>query len=247
MSDNQKSFPPTLSGSILLTSCACDWDLFRMQFFDDWHIEVEAEPVSDNLIFSLGEVTITLSLIDALVPQAWETAGNNYLWPEAAEAIQAHQAHIVLGVIGAGHPLQRHILFTMAAASLLKQENAIGLFQYPVTRKASDYIEAAMALREDNFPVTIWVYAGFYQGSSGALCCYTYGLEEFEKEEIEILDSSADMIAMYQFIYQVIGYLIAQNGQLNDGEAIGFSKEHSYAVTRSEGAVMEGTTVKIQF
>ena len=49
------------------------------------------------------------------------------------------------------------------------------------------------------------------------------------------------------FIYQIIGYLIAQNGTLNDGEAIGFSKEHSYDVTRSPGAALEGTTVKISF
>ncbi len=247
MSEMGKNFAPTLSGSILLTACSCDWDLFRMQFFDDWNVEIDAEPVSDNLIFNLGEVTVTLSLMNELVPQAWETAENNYLWPEAADVIQTHQAHIVLGVIGADHPLQRHILFTMAAASLMRQEQAIGLYQYPVTRKASDYIEAAMALKQDNFPVTNWVYTGFYKGNSGLLCCYTYGLEQFGKEEIEILDSTADMIMMYQFIYQVVGYLIAQNGQLNDGEAIGFSEERSYGVTRSPGAVMEGTTVKIDF
>ena len=121
MSEMGKNFAPTLSGSILLTACSCDWDLFRMQFFDDWNVEIDAEPVSDNLIFNLGEVTVTLSLMNELVPQAWETAENNYLWPEAADVIQTHQAHIVLGVIGADHPLQRHILFTMAAASLMRQ------------------------------------------------------------------------------------------------------------------------------
>ena len=75
----------------------------------------------------------------------------------------------------------------------------------------------------------------------------TYGLEQFGKEEIEILDSSADMIMIYQFIYQIIGYLIVQNGQLNDGEAIGFSNQRTYSVTRSPGTVMKGITVKIDF
>ncbi len=247
MSENEKSFAPTLSGSILLTACSCDWNLFRMQFFNDWNVKIDAEPVSDNLIFNLGEVTITFSLINELVPQAWETAENNYLWPEAADVIQTHRAHIVLGVIGAEHPLQRHILFTMAAASMMHQKHAIGLYQYPVTRKASDYIEAAMSLNQDNFPITNWVYTGFYKRNANLLCCYTYGLEQFGKEEIEILDSSADMIMIYQFIYQIIGYLIVQNGQLNDGEAIGFSNQRTYSVTRSPGTVMKGITVKIDF
>lgn len=247
MSDEHTLFPQTLSGHILLSTDTFDWDTFKLQFFDNWQTEVTEEPVEDNLIFQLGEITVTLSLIKKTVPEAIDTAENNYLWINAAEAIGSHKAHVALGVIGADNPLQRHILFTMTAASIMSQENAIGLYQYPVTRKASDYIEAAMSLKQDNFPVTIWVFAGFYKGKLGKICCYTYGLEQFGREEVEILDSDADMVMIYQFIYQIIGYLIAQNGTLNDGEAIGFSKEHSYDVTRSPGAALERTTVKISF
>lgn len=247
MSDEHTSFPQTLSGHVLLSSDTFDWDTFKLQFFDDWQVEVDEEPVEDNLIFQLGEITVTLSLIKKNVPEAIETVENNYLWINAANTIREHKAHVALGIIGADNPLQRNILFTMAAASMLRQENAIGLYQYPVTRKASDYIEAAMSLKQDNFPVTIWVYAGFYKGELGKICCYTYGLEQFGKEEVEILDSDADMVMIYQFIYQVIGYLITQNGTLDNGEAIGFSKERSYDVTRSQGVALEGTTVKINF
>lgn len=247
MSDEHTSFPQTLSGHVLLSSDTFDWDTFKLQFFDDWQVEVDEEPVEDNLIFQLGEITVTLSLIKKNVPEAIETVENNYLWINAANTIREHKAHVALGIIGADNPLQRNILFTMAAASMLRQENAIGLYQYPVTRKASDYIEAAMSLKQDNFPVTIWVYAGFYKGELGKICCYTYGLEQFGKEEVEILDSDADMVMIYQFIYQVIGYLVAQNGTLNEGESIGFSKERAYDVTRSAGVAIEGTTVKINF
>lgn len=247
MSDEHKLFPQTLSGHVLLSTDTFDWDVFKLQFFDDWQVEVAEDPVEDNLIFQLGEITVTLSLVKKPVPEAAETAENNYLWINAADAIREHKAHVALGIIGADNPLQRHILFTMAAASIMHQENAIGLYQYPVTRKASDYIEAAISLKQDNFPVTIWVFAGFYKGALGKICCYTYGLEQFGKEEVEILDSDADMVMIYQFIYQVISYLIAQNGTLNEGEAIGFSKERSYDVTRSPGAALEGTTVKIKF
>ncbi len=247
MSDEHTPFPQTLSGHILLSTDTFDWDTFRLQFFDDWQTEVTGEPVEDNLIFQLGEITVTLSLIRKTVPEAIETAENNYLWINAAEAVRKHSAHVALGIIGADNPLQRHILFTMTAASAMRQENVIGLYQYPVTRKASDYIDAAMSLKQDNFPVTIWVFAGFYKGELGKICCYTYGLEQFGKEEVEILNSDADMVMIYQFIYQIVGYLIAQNGTLNDGEAIGFSRERSYEATRSPGVAIQGTTVKISF
>ena len=134
MSDEHTLFPQTLSGHILLSTDTFDWDTFKLQFFDNWQTEVTEEPVEDNLIFQLGEITVTLSLIKKTVPEAIDTAENNYLWINAAEAIGSHKAHVALGVIGADNPLQRHILFTMTAASIMSQENAIGLYQYPVTR-----------------------------------------------------------------------------------------------------------------
>ena len=116
MSDEHKPFPQTLSGQILLSTDSFDWDVFKLQFFDDWQTEIPADPVEENLIFQLGEITVTLSLIKKNVPEAIETAENNYLWINAADAIKEHKAHITLGIIGADNPLQRHILFTMAAS-----------------------------------------------------------------------------------------------------------------------------------
>ena len=69
MSDEHKPFPQTLSGQILLSTDSFDWDVFKLQFFDDWQTEIPADPVEDNLIFQLGEITVTLSLIKKMCPR----------------------------------------------------------------------------------------------------------------------------------------------------------------------------------
>lgn len=249
MSESIHTFPMTLSGKILLSTPEFDWDVMRVQFFDDWQVEIENEPTEDNLIvpFGDGTVTVTLSLIRKTVPEAYETADYNIFWPNATEEVARHQAYVVIGVIGAANPLQRHVLFTMFAATALKQPNAIGVYQFPVARKASDYMEGALALKQDNIPLTNWVFVGFHESDAGKLCCYTYGLTQFERNEIEIIDSNASIEQMFSFIYQVIEYIVSQGGTLNDGESIGFTEDNAYLCTLSEGVVLDGDTVKIAF
>lgn len=236
-----------LAGCILLTSDTYDWDMMKMQLFDDWRLEVTEEPLGDEFIFTINDISIACSLIHAPKEGAVEGAGNNLEWEGAKEAVEKHCAHIEMGVLNAENPLQRSILFTMVASSMLAQPSAIGIYQYPVVRRAGSYIELAQLLKQDSFPVLNWVYIGIYQKEDGTLGAYTYGLEEFGKEEIEIVGTKAPAFTLYQFLYNLVNYVVSNNDILQDGETIGMTKDQAFAITRSEGVVLSGTTVKIDF
>lgn len=237
----------TMSGCILLGKCEIDWDIFRLQFFDDWKVEIEGEATDTELNFTINGAHILCMLVDGIVDLAIENASRNYSWADAASEIARHTAHVQLYITDCENNLQRHVLFSMIASSLLKQRYTIGLYQYPVTRKAEDYIEEAEKMAKDEMPVLSWIYIGLYQDAEGLWNAYTYGMEEFNKEDIEILHTKAGLIEMYQFMANTVNYLITTDDVLTPGQAIGSDDAHVYMVTRSEGAAIDGSSLKIEF
>ena len=79
------------------------------------------------------------------------------------------------------------------------------------------------------------------------LCGYTYGLEAFGKDEIEVLDTDADPEELRNFMADLTSYVLENHVELHDGETIGFSEEDKHTVVRSEGAILPGITLKISY
>ena len=236
-----------LAGCVLLNSYTYDWDMFRMQLFDDWKMEVTEEAEEFSFQFTVNDVHIACMLVPAPKQGAAEAGKNNYEWAEASEAAAAHIGHVEIGVIDCENPLQRHVLFTMIVSSMMKQDNVIGLYQYPVVHRPATYIEGAQVLLQDEFPITLWVFVGLYRDADGLWNSYTYGMEDFGREEMEIVHSKAGLIELYQFMVQIVTYLITNNDTLEPGQRIGSDEAHSYEITRSEAVAFDGETLKIAF
>lgn len=243
----EKNNAKILAGCVLLKDYTYDWDMLRMQLFDDWKMEITEEAEEFSFQFAVGDVRIACMLVPAPKQGAEEAGTRNYEWPEASKAAAGHVGHVEIGVMDCENPLQRHVLFTMIASSMLKQDNVIGLYQYPVVYRPQTYIEAAQVLARDEFPITCWVYIGLYQDEEGLWNSYTYGMEDFDREEMEILHSQEGLISLYQFMVQIVTYLISENDTLEPGQRIGSDAQHSYEVTRSKAAAFDGETLKIAF
>lgn len=236
-----------LAGCVLLKDYTYDWDMFRMQLFDDWKMEITEEAEEFSFQFEVNGVKIACMLVPAPKQDALKLGATNYEWAEAGAAAATHVAHVEVGVMDCENPLQRHVLFTMIASSMMKQDHVIGLYQYPILRRASSYTEGAQVLLQDEFPITLWVYFGLYQDAEGLWNSYTYGMEDFDKEEIEVLHSKAGLIELYQFMVQIVTYLIGNNDTLEPGQRVGSSESASYEVTRSKAEAFDGESLKIAF
>lgn len=237
----------TLSGDVLLSTPSFEWDMFRMQLLEDWNIEVAQEAIEDSLVFKIGEVTVACSMVGEFKEGSVEAADRSQEWVDAAKVVKTHTAYIEVGILDCTNPLQRNILLTMVVSSMLKAENAIGFYSYPVVYRPGNYIENAQDLKNDKFPILNWVYIGIYKKENGHFGGYTYGLDNFAKDEIEILETKNDAYSLYQFLYQIVSYVIMNNDVLEDGQKIGMNAENAFEITRSKGVVLEGMTVKIDF
>lgn len=247
-------------GFVLLDECSLQADQLKAELLQEWGIQVEEDeeaevessdddtsPDHDSYVWNIGNMIAAVSLMPAPVPddEAVQNAANNYMWPEAVETAGKHTAHLLVAVMNQGEsPIDAGNLFVKLCCACLKQEHAIGLYTSGTVFQPQFYLEAAQMLKDGGLPVLNLIYFGLYQGEHG-MCGYTYGMTAFGREEIEVLDSEADFQQIREFLFNVVYYCLDSGVELHDGETIGFTEDQKLRISRSEGAAVEGYSLKI--
>ncbi len=230
------------------------WD--KKQLINDLKEKWDIEAVEDKddpdyaLVFEYGDMLAAVSLLNGRIPkgEAEANAENNYMWPEAVQAAKAHKAHIMVAVISKGEDdlLERGKLYTKIMAACCRQQYALGVYTSGVVFEPRFYEGFADMMRDGELPVFNWIWFGLYR-SEKSVSGYTYGMDVFGKDEIEVLDTAADPSELRDFMAGIVTYVLHEDAALQDGETIGFSEEDKHKITRSEGVALPGMTLKISY
>ena len=234
------------------------WDKGRLiaDLKAEWDIDVPEEDKDDrkdngdSLVFEAGDMIAAVSLMHGPVPggEAEDNAENNYMWPDAVKAAQNHAAHIMVTVLGKETDVRlRGQFFVKLAAACCRQPGVLGVYTSGVVFEPSFYADMAGVMKEGELPLNNWIWFGLHR-REGGVCGYTYGMDVFGKEELEVLDADADPLAVREFLVSLAGYVIGSDVTLNDGETIGFSQGDRHRITRSPGvALPDQPTLKVSF
>ena len=234
------------------------WDKGRLiaDLKAEWDIDVPEEDKDDrkdngdSLVFEAGDMIAAVSLMHGPVPggEAEDNAENNYMWPDAVKAAQSHAAHIMVTVLGKETDVRlRGQFFVKLAAACCRQPGVLGVYTSSVVFEPSFYADRAGVMKEGELPLNNWIWFGLHR-REGGVCGYTYGMDVFGKEELEVLDADADPLAVREFLVSLAGYVIGSDVTLNDGETIGFSQGDRHRITRSPGvALPDQPTLKVSF
>lgn len=234
------------------------WDKGRLiaDLKAEWDIDVPEEDKDDrkdngdSLVFEAGDMIAAVSLMHGPVPggEAEDNAENNYMWPDAVKAAQSHAAHIMVTVLGKETDVRlRGQFFVKLAAACCRQPGVLGVYTSGVVFEPSFYADMAGVMKEGELPLNNWIWFGLHR-REGGVCGYTYGMDVFGKEELEVLDADADPLAVREFLVSLAGYVIGSDVTLNDGETIGFSQGDRHRITGSPGvALPDQPTLKVSF
>lgn len=239
----------SFTGFVLLSSVQWDKAQFLCDLKTEWGLEAEDEGTEDDpLVFPIGNMTAAVSLMPAPIPdgEAELNAQNNYMWPDAVAITKSHQAHILVAVLGEESLLEKGKLFVKLLACCCKQTNAIGVYTSGTVFEPQFYKEFAGMMKEDELPIYNWIWFGLYR-SEGGVCCYTYGMRTFGKDEMEVLDADAQPSEVREFLSDMVSYVLAYDVTLKDGETIGFSEDDKHLITRSNGVSLPEMTLKIGY
>ena len=241
------------SGFVLLSKGKWDKQQFIRDMKEKWDITVEEdENKSDHaVVFDVGDMIAAVSLMPYPIPgsEAETNAENNYMWPDAVKAAKEHSAHIMVAVLGKEEDvLEKGKLYTKLVAACCRQKYATGVYTSGVVFESRFYEGFADMMKEGELPIFNWIWFGLYRDKSG-MNAYTYGLDVFGKDEMEVLGTDAEPGDLRDFLASLVSYVLENDVELHTGETIGFSADDKHTITRSPGVSLpeEQMTLKISW
>lgn len=207
--------------------------------------------VEEGLILNIEDNAFLIAHIPAPIPgdEISTTAAYQFFWEDAETEATKHQSHIIISMPDTGNDLVKaNLLFTKVVSSFLNHSNAIGFYMgsRSLLLEKEFYVEAVEELSKDELPLFLWLYFGFRKEEK-THSMYTYGLEDFGKRELEIIESDQPIDVINEMMYNISHYIIAYDVTLKDGETIGESDEQKLKISLSKGKYLDQKTLKINF
>ena len=255
-SEDESDHTGVFTGFVLLSKAEWDKEQFIRDMKEKWDIAVEEYDASeekgdDALVFEVGDMLAAVSLASYPIPggEAEGNAENNYMWEDAVKVAKEHRAHLMVAVLGKEEDLlEKGKLFTKVVAACCRQEYATGIYTSGVVFEPQFYEGFADTMQNDELPIFNWIWFGLWRDENG-MNGYTYGLESFGKEEMEVLGTDAKPSDLRDFLASLVSYVLENDVELHDGETIGFAPDDKHTITRSPGVGLpeEQMTLKISW
>ena len=244
------------TGFVLLSKGKWDKEQFIRDMKEKWDITVDEYDASeekddDALVFEVGDMLAAVSLNNYPIPggEAEANAENNYMWPDAVKVAKKHSAHIMVAVLGKEENLlEKGKLFTKVVAACCRQKYATGVYTSGVVFEPGFYEGFADMMQNDELPIFNWIWFGLWRDENG-MNGYTYGMDVFGKDEMEVLGTDAEPGDLRDFLASLVSYVLENDVKLQDGETIGFTADDKHTITRSPGVSLpeDQMTLKISW
>ena len=213
---------------------AYSFDQVIQELKSHWGLEIsEVSGDDSSATFVIDGALVALALMDLPIPsQEFEKLyAYSYLWQDVEKETQEHTQHAIVSILSDNlSPVETYSLLTKVNASILKtSQSSIGIYQGSTTLLLPKdlYLDLADLLKEEMLPLQL-----FNQGDKTSI--YTYGLKEFGKTEIEIIESPMNSDDLYYFLLSILQYVLGSDVTLKDGETIGFSEDQKIKITESK-------------
>ncbi|MCC8155545.1 MAG: DUF4261 domain-containing protein [Tannerellaceae bacterium] len=206
----------------------------------------------ETAVFNINGQMVAIAEMPAPVPgnDIKNVASLNQMWwPTALEDLEGYERHTLVTVMSGNQPVkERFHLISMIIGSILMNSTCLGVYFTPsdllLSRK--QFLNYTEALKENEVPFPRWVYIGIRPNENNRFSLYTYGLKQFGKKELEIIESAEKVQELYDFIINIGTYIIEEDITLRDGETIGYSATHKIKIKQSRGVYLEGDTLKLE-
>lgn len=154
--------------------------------------------------------------LDGPVTLAWH-------WPDAAEAVTGHTAHVVVFVRSTElDAVDTHLLLTRAVGAVASHADAIGVYvgNALLVRPAAEYARDAATATRESLPLLCWI--GFQPvADRSRLSAYTTGLSAFGHLELEVRRSRQAFPDLLGTLADIASYQLSTGAQLGDGDTFG--------------------------
>ena len=217
-----------------------------------WELDVTDIEGDDELAtFKVGDELVAISMMPVPIPNSeFESMYSySYLWENVENETKEHTNHVIVSILSSDIPMvEKYSLLTKVNSSILRtSEDAIGIYQGSATLLLPKelYIAFSELLLSDMLPVQLWLYIGIIYNNERT-SVYSYGMQEFDKSEIELLETVMSNRDVYVLFINILNYVLAYDVTLKHGETIGFSEDEKIKIIESEAVYVDGNSLKLE-
>lgn len=217
-----------------------------------WNLKVnDKESSNESSVLTIDEYQIAIGNMAMPIPgnEIEEVSSYNYYWENGKVESAKHKGHIIVSILNGGaNPIKENLLFNKVVSSILNNSKSIGVYIGGRTLLLSKefYQENLEDISESNLPINNLIYFGIRK-ESNKNSVYTYGLKDFRKKEMEIVESRHDIDELLGMMYNLTSYVLESNVTLKDGETIGMSETQKLKIKLSKGKYLDEQTLKIDY
>jgi hypothetical protein len=217
-----------------------------------WNLKIDDKDTNEETaVLTIQDYQVAIATIPVKIPEqeVENQAEYNYFWKNGVEETSKHKGHIVLSIMNSGkNPVQENLLFSKIASSVMNNSKSIGIYigGRTLVLKKDFYQANVEMMSETDLPLYNWIYFGLRE-ENGKNSVYTYGLANFNKMEMEIIESNVSIEELNEMMFNLAHYVISYDVTLKDGETIGLSAEQKLRISESKGKFLEGKTLKIEY
>jgi len=205
------------------------------------------------LTLTLGEYTAAATLVDRPIPwsQLEGPCATAWYWPEAAETLRRHMAHLLVTLVDeGGRAVTKAACLTRLTAALTATSPSLGVFWGPsrMVHPSDAFIEQAAPMRDDDLPLFLWIDFRIEAFGDGAVRLYTTGLEGLGQSELEVSHYVGPPQQLLGYAYNIAHYLLDQRKVVRDGDTIGLTDDVQVAAHRGPSMIDPSLEVlKLEF
>lgn len=245
--DAGKQSDTMLSMILLNESSLPDIAQIKKYLISRFHENIKLDNITRKdtvIMFDLNGEKVFYALMPAPVPwnQLEGPCATAWYWPQAAELVSKHKAHIIAGILPDTesnlNSIDKAILLSKITAAILYNTDSIGVYwgSGTVINSKEAFIERVNGISRGNLPFELWIDLRFQRTKQGSFQFFTTGMKALGHMEIEMKDSNMDGNTILSFMYNVIAYLLQNGPVIKDGDTI--RKDENQRITVRYGKSM---------
>lgn len=195
-----------------------------------------------------GEATVGVTLVPRPIPSAIleGPCAAAWYWPDAAEAIRGHKAHLLVNLVDESRDvIDKALRLTVLTSAAAGQADAAAILWAPagLVHEPHAFAEQAAQSSRLSLPLYLWIDFRIRQQPAGDCSLFTTGLARLGKREIELESAQAAPQRVLEWAYNLAHYLLERTAIIKDGDTVGLPDGTQFSVQHAKSRVDDATDV----